>query len=133
MSNRYLTSGGRYPVLRALALLYLIGAVITAGVGIASIVWALGWSAPRLGTRLMYASQLLGGTFLAVISLLAIAEVLKLFMDIEHNSRMIRLGDSVGTALGGSNGGGSPNVTVAASRLTELDEETAEGALIRGH
>jgi len=115
---------------RALALLYLIGAIVTAVAGIGSVIWALGWSAEKLANRLVFSAQLLGATFLGFISLLAIAELLKLFMDIEHNSRMIRIGDSVGTSLHSSP---APSVTVSASRLMEMDEETAEGALIRGH
>jgi len=135
MSSRYLTSGGRYPVLRALALLYLIGAAVVVVAGILATIWALVWAPDTVGHRVILALGVLAGTFFVTISMLAVAEVLKLFMDIEHNSRMIRLVDSVGSTLAASTNAStsSSNLTVSATRLADLDEETAEGALIRGH
>jgi len=129
MPNRYLMSGGRYPVLRSLALLYLIGAAVAVIGGAAAAAWALIWAPDTVNHRLVLALGVLAGTFFIVISMLAIAEVLKLFMDIEHNSRMIHFGDSVGAAM---NGEAPSSTKVGASRMVELDEETAEGALIRG-
>jgi len=135
MSSRYLTSGGRYPVLRALALLYLIGAAVAVVAGILGTIWALAWAPDTAGHRVILALGVLAGTFFVTISMLAVAEVLKLFMDIEHNSRMIRLVYSVGSTLAASTNAStsSSNLTVSATRLADLDEETAEGALIRGH
>jgi hypothetical protein len=63
-----------------------------------------------------------------------IAEVLKLFMDIEHNTRMHMSMHSTPmpepvAASAGPNGPSGSHV----NRMRELDEETAEGALLRGH
>ena len=63
-----------------------------------------------------------------------IAEVLKLFIDMEHNTRMAipgRIGvpASVTTMEPARNDGGGGHV----NRIEALDEETAEAALIRGH
>jgi hypothetical protein len=71
--------------------------------------------------------------FFVVVSMLAVAEVLKLFIDVEHNTR-----------TGGAGARGmvveTPTSTVVVSggdgrtnRLDALDEETAEAALLRGH
>jgi hypothetical protein len=121
----HLMSGGRYPVLRALAILYLIGAAVFVVAGIASLVWSL-WRAPGMWTdRLILAGGAIAATFILAISALAVAELLKLFIDIEHNTRMISMAEpaaanAIPVSLGRSD------------RLLWLDEETAEGALMRG-
>src|SRR6266542_4039295 len=78
------------------------------------------------------------GGFVIVVSLLAVAELLKLFIDIEHNTRMPmpgRIGVSMslpsGEAATATVGADSNNGGVAApgNRITALDEETAEAAL----
>ena len=82
---------------------------------------------------------------LVVLLMIAIAEMIKLFIDIEHNTRVAAQGtgvSSVASARVGSTGAvpvpGA--VTVAADgrdggRASQWleGEETAEGALIRGH
>src|SRR5262245_65139571 len=91
MNRTHLMSGGRYPVLRALGIMYLvmaglalIGGLITAGYILASQPW-------QITTRIVWSIVSLAGTFFAVVGFLAIAEVIKLFMDIEHNSRQLAL------------------------------------------
>src|SRR5678815_3124073 len=88
MHKPLVKSGGRYPVLRSIALLYIIGAGLAALVGLIGAIYAVGWSPNSWNGRLALAASLLAATFFVCLSLLAIAEVLKLFMDIEHNSRM---------------------------------------------
>jgi len=147
MNRTHLISGGRYPVLRALAILYLamsaivlLGGFIAAGYILATQPW-------QLATRVVWAIVSLAGTFFAVLGCFAIAEVIKLFIDIEHNSRQAatktEFSNSAATVAtapapsvqipitsasdGGATGTGHRN------RLAMLDEETAEAALIRGH
>jgi hypothetical protein len=135
MHTPHVASGGRYPVLRALAILYVFGAALTA---IGAVLYALytllfthlGWS-----DRMIIAGGTVVGGFLGVISLLAVAELLKLFIDLEHNTRMavpgrIGMPASVEVTVSGSDGGAT---VIAPNRITALDEETAEAALIRGH
>ncbi len=122
--SKSLKSGGRYPVLRALAILYMVGAVgaICAGVYYAG--WFLFASPNSMGERIGWAAWTMIGTFLTVVSILAVAEMIKLFIDIEHNTRVAAMGaSSNGNARGDSAGG----------RLAGMEEESAEAALIRGH
>jgi hypothetical protein len=142
MSRTHILSGGRYPVLRALGIMYLImaglaliGGLIAAGYILATQPW-------QPITRIVWAIVSLAGTFFAVVGFLAVAEVLKLFIDVEHNVRMTAsntacLGTTTVTTApapsvqipvtGGDGGPGRMN------RIAMLDEETAEAALIRGH
>jgi hypothetical protein len=129
-------SGGRYPVLRALAIIYLIGAALTIFAGIYAIWWAI-TRFSDVADRLVLVSAACAGTFLMVVSMLAVAEVLKLFIDIEHNTRIAAMraaGEipaSVTVATATSDNGGK-----LGGRLVELeciDDETAEAALLRGH
>jgi hypothetical protein len=79
-----------------------------------------------------------------VVSLLAVAELLKLFIDVEHNTRMSipgRVGMPMSMTVSGPGGESATVVTSnnggeavgTTNRITALDEETAEAALIRGH
>jgi hypothetical protein len=131
MSASHLASGGRYPVLRSIAILYVIGGVATAVLGtIASI-----WSACILPDSAAHAAALcflgLAATFFVAISMFAIAEVLKLFIDIEHNSRMVQsdlpMPESTASTMMPNNGGHRTRIQWMQG------EETAEGALLRGH
>jgi len=128
MLKAHLMSGGRYPVLRSLAILYLIGACVAVLAGIAAVVWTLGWGPGAAGDRLLISLGAVAATFFIVISMLAIAEVLKLFIDLEHNSRVAALGVAH-TATSGT----PMSETERSNRLAALDEETAEAALLRGH
>ncbi len=119
-------SGGRYPVLRALAILYLIGGALAAIGGIIGVVWALLAGYGNFVDRLIIGGGVLVAAFFVTITALAIAELLKLFIDVEHNTRMagVRTTETVTTNDG---------VAPAGGRLSELEAETAESALIRGH
>jgi hypothetical protein len=120
-------------VLRALAILYLVMACVTALAGIAGAIYLL--VASRYGgalDRTFLAIGAIVATFYFVVTMLAIAEVIKLFIDMEHNTRMawpgrIGMPQSVSTVTMSSEYAGD------GGRLADLDEETAEAALIRGH
>jgi len=140
MHTPYVHSGGRYPVLRSLAILYLLGAAVAALAGIVAIIWSLVRAPFGMGDRFVFAFAALAATFFAVISMLAIAEVLKLFIDVEHNTRLTAVAamqrvavvppsDAIAAAAAMSGDGG----VRAPSRLDALDDETAEAALLRGH
>src|SRR3954462_15445107 len=91
MRTPHLQSGGRYPVLRAIGIIYVVMAGLSVIVGLIAagyILTAQPWS---MTTRVVWAIVSLAGTCFAVIGSLAIAEVLKLVMDIEHNTRMHRM------------------------------------------
>ncbi|HEY7118262.1 MAG TPA: hypothetical protein VH475_16865 [Tepidisphaeraceae bacterium] len=143
MNRTHVMTGGRYPVLRALGILYVIAAVAILGLG----VWAIGWSlfaAPaRMSERFLLAGQAVVATFIAIITVLAIAEVIKLLIDVEHNTRMAAIrgttaalatetGAAVITTTTGGDGS-QARATAAGGRMAELDEESAEAALLRGH
>ena len=139
MNTPHLASGGRYPVLRALAIMYLIMAALAVVGGLITcgyIFAATGWS---IWTRAVWAIVSLAGTFFAVIGLLAIAEVFKLFMDLEHNTRVSAMANAY-------RGATTSDVAVTTSAVETAavgpdgrrgrilaGEETAEGALVRGH
>jgi hypothetical protein len=129
----YFASGGRYPVLRALAILYLIGSVVSIVAGVAAIVWSLGWGPGDFSDRLLIALGALAATFFICVSMLAIAEVLKLFIDIEHNSRIAALGLAHTATAGAMATTPADAQPVGSSRLSIIDDETAEAALLRGH
>jgi hypothetical protein len=128
MLKAHLMSGGRYPVLRSLAILYLIGACVAVLAGIVAVVWTLGWGPGSAGDRLLITLGAIAATFFVAISMLAIAEVLKLFIDLEHNSRIAALG-LAHTATSAS----TMTESERSNRISVLDEETAEAALLRGH
>ena len=139
MARPHVLSGGRYPVLRALAILYLVMAALTALGGIAAAIYIL--AGYRYGGfldnmflrgRISLAIGTLVTTFYFVITMLAIAEVIKLFIDMEHNTRMAWPG-RIGMPQSVSSVSMSSEYAGDGGRLTELDEETAEAALIRGH
>jgi hypothetical protein len=133
MTKAHLMSGGRYPVLRALGILYLLGAVGALCYGLYWTGWALFAAPGSGGERFTLALQAFAATFFGVITILALAELIKLVIDIEHNTRMAAhraaglTTDTTTTATVLSGGDGHVN------RLNQLDEESAEAALIRGH
>src|SRR3954469_18434211 len=87
MRSAHFSSGGRYPVLRSLAIIYMIGAIVVGIGGIVLACWMF-FSLRGMENHIVNGILTLTGTFFVVLSMLAIAEVLKLFIDIEHNSRM---------------------------------------------
>ena len=142
MNRTHILSGGRYPVLRALGIMYLImaglaliGGLIGAGYILATQPW-------QPITRIVWAIVSLAGTFFAVVGFLAVAEVLKLFIDVEHNVRMtasntaclntttVTTAPAPSVQIPVTSGDGGPG---RMNRIAMLDEETAEAALIRGH
>jgi hypothetical protein len=122
-------SGGRYPVLRALGILYMLGALGALCYGVYWIGWSLFAAPGSMGERFYLSLQALAATFFGIVTILAIAEFIKLMIDIEHNTRMSAMGAASangGTAVGvGADG--------PANRVSALDEESAEAALLRGH
>ena len=135
MQATHFESGGRYPVLRSIGILALFGAFLALIGGMLAAGWALFAAPETLGTRLVYAMIALSGTFFTVVSILAAAEALKLVLDIERNTRAIAYEARAMSAP-------TPAVTDSlptdgqktGGRLQWLEgEETAEGALLRGH
>lgn len=134
MRTPHLQSGGRYPVLRAIGIIYVVMAGLSVIVGLIAAGYILAAQPWSMTTRVVWAIVSLAGTCFAVIGSLAIAEVLKLFMDIEHNSRIAAMHRGTVTETeaavpASANGPEAAHV----NRMRELDEETAEGALLRGH
>jgi hypothetical protein len=131
MRAAHFASGGRYPVLRSLAILYMIGAILTGIGGIVLACWMF-FALPGLQNHVTAGVVTLAATFLVVLSMLAVAEVLKLFIDIEHNSRMMGRMESASEMAAAESAAGGPNGARGGRRWLE-GEETAEGALLRGH
>ncbi|HEY8667466.1 MAG TPA: hypothetical protein VIL86_12425 [Tepidisphaeraceae bacterium] len=131
--QKHLQSGGRYPVLRAVAILYLIGACVTLIGGLIATGYAAFTMSSTVLGRLSWLGLGIGGTFLSFIAMLGVAEVIKLFIDMEHSMRCAAVSNAmrettVATPASVTTGGDG-----ARNRIATLDEETAESALIRGH
>ena len=158
MRHPHLTSGGRYPALRTIAVLYLIGAVCVVGLCVWQAIRVVAWVADgattelvgpteTTGAKAMAAVCWLAAAFIGLIVMLAVAELIKLFIDIEHNTRLLAFGrqpaaagvtadEASGTADGNGTVGGiheGPAVPFAGERKLLAGDETAEGALLRGH
>ena len=143
MHTPHVLSGGRYPVLRALAIIYVLGAALAAVSTILTIGWILLAARFAVTDRLVMAVGALAAGFFLVLTMLAIAEVLKLVIDIEHNTRMAAMNAGAPTTMAVSTPAGDVAVgTTAAAvaagngpvnRMAQLDEESAEAALLRGH
>ena len=129
MTKAHLMTGGRYPVLRALGILYVVGAVVALVAGIYWIGWSLFAAPGSIGERIALAGGFVVATFLAVVTVLAIAELIKLLIDIEHNTRI----SAITAASAGNGSTATPAATTAVNRLAEMNEESAEAALLRGH
>ena len=116
MAHAHVSSGGRYPVLRAVAILFLANAILVIGTGVYWIYNLLTQKAIAMSDRIQLALLIVVATFFAVLVTIGIAEMIKLFLDIELHTRT-----SAHSAV--ENAGGKK----------WLDgEETAEGALLRG-
>jgi hypothetical protein len=148
MERHHLMSGGRYPVLRTIGIFYLIGGAVTVLAGLFFALWtlvgpAVGWlgmeQGMSFGERLLYACGLLAGTFFAALTMYAIAEVIKLFIDMSNSLRLMACnvpGMTTTTATTMAREGEVMVTTEAGghrNRLSFLDDETAEAALIKGH
>jgi hypothetical protein len=127
MNRPHLHSGGRCPVLRALAILYMLGSVLAVAAGIYAVYW--GMTRFRDGIdQIVLVAAACAATFIVVLTMLAAAELLKLFIDLEHNTRVSAL-----RAIQEMTGGNSPLSGNGGRLGSDLDEETAEAALLRGH
>jgi hypothetical protein len=131
MTKAHMITGGRYPVLRALGILYIVGAVGALCYGLYWTGWALFAAPGSAGERFQLAMQAAAATFFGVVTILAVAELIKLVIDIEHNTRMSAHRDmgipaETTTVISGGSDGHT-------NRLQALDEESAEAALLRGH
>jgi hypothetical protein len=151
MHHPHVSSGGRYPALRAIAVLYLVGSLLVVGLCV--------WQAVRVlmgdgdetthaligpinttSGRVMAAVCWVAGGFIGLLGMLAIAELIKLFIDIEHNTRSLAAVRAPAAAADGAaatamNGGvrDGPAIPFVRDRKLLDGEETAEGALLRGH
>ena len=169
MHTTHVSSGGRYPVLRTLAILYLVAAVAVLVVGVWRAARVLTTSdpggfdvfgaTPDMASRALSAVSWLAASFIGVLAMFAVAEFIKLAIDVERNTRLIALrsaaadvsgaaapasvttttpdGATVTTtrAAGSGDGMGVGEGVPGGGRIGQLleGEETAEGALIRGH
>ena len=151
MHTPHVLSGGRYPVLRSLAIIYVIAAGLTVISTLLGVLYALFGMRLAWSDRGIAAVGVITGGFLLVLSMLAVAEVIKLVIDIEHNTRAAALragaampssvaittSDAATTIVTAADGDGAAATASAAdarpNRLHQLDEETAEAALLRGH
>jgi hypothetical protein len=161
MHTTHVSSGGRYPVLRTLAILYLVAAcaVLVAGVWRAIRVLTISdpggydvfGATPDMGSRLLSAFSWLAASFIGVLAMFAVAEFIKLAIDIERNTRIMALrasSDVVAVPVPVPEGAVATATTTTTvrsdgagegvpggGRIGQLleGEETAEGALLRGH
>jgi len=137
MHRAHVMTGGRYPVLRAMGILYLLGAAGVLLYGLYWIGWTLFAAPASMGDRFAVTLQALAATFFAVVTILALAELIKLVIDIEHNTRVAAMnGAPAAAAAGNGDLPGAAVPTAAAghvNRMTAIDEESAEAALLRGH
>jgi len=128
MQHVQFQSGGRYPVLRSIAIMYLILGGIAILSGIVAVFWML-LRAPFAATDrvILAAASLVASVFWAAL-MLGAAEIIKLFVDLEHNTRMASQIYRPMTPTSGE----TPNPGAHVNRISVLEEETAEAALIRG-
>jgi hypothetical protein len=139
MVRAHIRSGGRYPVLRSLAILYMVGAAAVLCYGVYMVFWDLFAAPGTMGERVQLALWYSAVTFFGVVTILAVAELIKLLIDVEHNTRAsaeIAAGSAVVTSAGADgNGAAATAATGHVNRIVTLasDEESAEAALLRGH
>lgn len=146
MRYGHVTSGGRYPVLRALAILYMVSAAGLFIYGLWQALTTLITARDSVEGKVVTAIWWMAGGFLAALLAIGISEVIKLFMDIEHNTRIAALRAAHGAAMEATPGSSAasdngvethdgPGLPVVGAREKKwLDgAETAEGALLRGH
>ncbi len=127
MHKPHIMTGGRYPVLRSVAILSLVCAALAAMVAVI----AAGWILTQLGDRpfsqrASLAFTVLGGGVLAVIAILVVAEVVELFIDMAASLRMLANRREPARSEAAERAGDGSNANL-------LDEDSAELSLIRGH
>jgi hypothetical protein len=165
MHTTHISSGGRYPVLRTIAILYLVGSLAVLAIGVWRAVNVLVYGqemgydvfgvTTNLSGRLLAAACWIGTSLLGVLGMFAIAELIKLFIDIEHNTRMFfsrAEAATTGDVIVASDPATGTTAVMTSSAPVDAKlvgttgngtggrvgqwlegEETAEGALLRGH
>jgi hypothetical protein len=128
MQHVQFSSGGRYPILRSIALLYLILGCVSIIAGVVSVFWMLIRAPYDAVDRVVLAAAALVASIFWCALMFGAAEIIKLFVDLEHNTRMASMYRPVNPASAETTPG-APHT----NRISVLDEETAEAALIRGH
>ena len=128
MHRAHVQTGGRYPVLRALGILSMVGALGIVLMGLYWIGWSLFAAPANMRDRLGLAAAFLVATFILTVATLAFAELIKLMIDVEHNTRLT----SMGSATAG-NGAAAMAGDAHINRMAMIEEESAEAALLRGH
>jgi hypothetical protein len=127
MQRVQFSSGGRYPVLRAIAIIYLfLGGIAVIG-GVGAMLWLLFRAPFSAMDRIILAAAALAGSVFSGALMLGAAEIIKLFVDLEHNTRMAAMDRPITVPSSQTPAAGHTN------RVSVLEEETAEAALIRGH
>jgi hypothetical protein len=121
------SSGGRYPVLRSIAIIYLILGIVSILAGIAAVCWMLIAAPFAVTDRIILAAAAAVGAIFWCALMLGAAEVIKLFVDMEHNTRMMPMYRPM-TPMSDA-----PDPDAHTGRFSVLEEETAEAALILGH
>lgn len=89
-SSKGLIEETKYPALRVISAIYKVLAIIMGIAAFIAFIYGLtqlgeGYRARETGTTIIIASLAYG--FIAVIAFLAVAEMIKLFIDLESNSR----------------------------------------------
>jgi hypothetical protein len=130
MHRAHVQTGGRYPVLRALGILSMVGALGIVLMGLYWIGWSLFAAPANMRDRLGLAAAFLVATFILTVATLAFAELIKLMIDVEHNTRITSMG---GAPAAGNGSAVATEADGRINRIAEIDEESAEAALLRGH
>lgn len=147
MRSSHLMSGGRYPVLRTLAILYMLSAVAIVIYGIWQAFVVLLSAVDTTEGKVVVAVGWVAGSILAALAAIGIGELIKLLIDIEHNTRALALRGTafpISTTTATAAAAASTDATVAHDgpgfpvigdrEKKWIDgDETAEGALLRGH
>lgn len=137
----HIPPGSRYPVLRTLAILWLVSAALALIFGVYQ---AVCYGAnlrmhevsdfgdmDRAVDRIAAVFICLAMTFFVVVVDVAVAELIKLAIDLEHRTRIAAMRFA---AL--AQGAPAPSLTAESASAVatgDADEESAETALIRGH
>src|SRR4051794_40477418 len=116
MHTPHVMSGGRYPVLRSFAIMYVLFAGLAILAGVIGIIYTMIRAPYAMTDRVIMSVGIAAATCFAVLTTLAVAELLKLFIDIEHNPRA-----SAGAPQAEPRMMGSDNHM---NRMHALDEET---------
>jgi hypothetical protein len=128
MQSVQFRSGGRYPVLRSIAIIYVFLGGIAIISGVVAMLWMLIRAPFGPMDRVILAAAALVSSIFGCALMLGAAEVIKLFVDLEHNTRMASMfRPMTPTSDQTPNAGGHVN------RISIIEDETAEAALIRGH